>query len=97
MEKTSNKERIRLDELGLYLRTVELDYKPVDNKERAELISELFNVICYEEDVDHYEQLNRSYQEFIHHGFQEFIDKDWELESRRQEYFKALTANNPFN
>jgi hypothetical protein len=89
MKKTSNKERVRLDELGLYLRTVELDYKPVDNKERAELISELFNVVCYEEDVDHYEQLTHSYQEFI--------DNDWDLESRREEYCKALNIINPFN
>jgi hypothetical protein len=89
MENIDNRSRIRLDELGLYLRTIEIDYKPKDNKERAELITQFFNVICYEEDVDHYEQLTHSYQEFI--------DNDWDLESRREGYFKALNIINPFN
>jgi hypothetical protein len=84
MEKINNKPRVTLGELGLYLRTIELDYKPQDNQERADLISQFFNVICYKEDVDHYEQLSHRHY-------------DWELESRREEYFKALNAINPFN
>lgn len=84
MEKINDKPRVTLGDLGLYLRTIELDYKPQDNQERADLISQFFNVICYKEDVDHYEQLSHK-----HH--------DWELESRREEYFKALNAINPFN
>lgn len=84
MKNIKHKERVRLDELGVYLRTIELDYKPQDNQERADLISQFFNVICYKEDVDHYEQLSHRYH-------------DWELESRREEYFKAVNYLNPFN
>jgi hypothetical protein len=89
MEEKITKRRVTLDELGLYLRTIELDYKPQDNQERADLISQFFNVLCYKEDVDHYEQLS--------HRHQEYLQQDWELESRREEYFKSLNIINPFN
>lgn len=89
MNNTNTRRRVTLDELGLYLRTIELDYKPQDNQERADLISQFFNVLCYKEDVDHYEQLT--------HRHEEIIQQDWELESRREEYFKSLNTFNPFN
>ena len=89
MEEKITNRRVTLDELGLYLRTIELDYKPQDNQERADLISQFFNVLCYKEDVDHYEQLA--------HKHQEYLQQDWELESRREEYFKSLNIINPFN
>lgn len=77
--KTTRIKRVRMDELGLYLNTIELDHKPRTNRERAELVTKHFGVMCLEEDVDNYE---RNYK---HH--QEMIQEDYELESRRQEYF----------
>lgn len=77
--KVSKIKRVRMDELGLYLNTIELDHKPRTNKERAELVTKYFNVLCLEEDVDNYER-NYKYEEFL-------IQEDYELESRRTEYF----------
>jgi hypothetical protein len=74
--------RVRMDELGLYLNTIELDHKPRTNKERAELVTKYFNVKCLEEDVDNYERLSKEY-DYI-------VQEDYELESRRQEYFSHL-------
>jgi len=85
---SKTRERVRLGDLGLYLRTIELDYKPKDNQERADLITQFFNVLCLKEDVDNYEQC------FDH--FNDIINLDWELESRREEYFNKLGRNNPF-
>lgn len=82
------KERVKLSDLGLYLRTIELDYKPKDNQERADLITQFFNVICLVEDIDYYERCFNEYNNIINH--------DWELESRREEYFNKLGRNNPF-
>lgn len=80
MPKLSKKvKRVRMDELGLFLSTIELDHKPRNNKERAELVSKYFNVECLEEDVIGYEKLLKDYDYITH--------EDFELESRRQEYF----------
>jgi hypothetical protein len=76
------RERVKLHDLGLYLRTIELDYNPKNNQERADLITQFFNVICLKEDVDNYE---------LH-----YHNHDWELESRREEYFNKLERHNPF-
>lgn len=76
--------RVRMDELGLYLKTIELDYCPKNNKERAELITEFFPVLCLEEDVDKYERLSIEPQE------------DWELESRRHSFFQSLGRGDYF-
>lgn len=80
--KQSKIKRVRMDELGLYLNTIELDHKPRTNKERAELVTKHFGVMCLEEDVDNYEKAYK-YEEVI-------IREDYELESRRQEYFSHL-------
>lgn len=82
MSKVKKIKRVRMDELGLYLNTIELDHKPRTNKERAELVTKYFNVKCLEEDVDNYERLLREY-DYI-------VQEDYELESRRQEYFSHL-------
>jgi hypothetical protein len=80
--------RIIMSEIGLYLRTIELDYNPKNNKERASLITQNFSVLCLEEDVEHYEELCNSRQEIV---------EDYELEDRRHSYFQSLNSNNPFN
>jgi hypothetical protein len=80
--------KVKLDELGMYLRTIYLDYKPTTNKERAELVTQFFNVLCTEEDIEHYEEL--------HYFTTHFVEQDFELESKRESYFQSLGKFNPF-
>ena len=87
---TYNKPRVQMDEIGLYLRTIEAEYKPKDNQERADLITQFFDVLCLPEDIEHYEAL---YEE----DSLKSIEMDWELESRRNQYFSELNRINPFN
>lgn len=88
MEQTSNKKRVEIEEIGLYLRTIQAEYSPKNNKEMAELISEHFPVICLEEDVDQYHVM------YDHH--EELIKRDYELESRREAYFQSIGSINPY-
>lgn len=84
MEKIDNLPRVRQDEIGMYLRTIELDYKPNSNEERAELITKFFNVLCLIEDIEHHEMLHRE------------LARDYELAARREAYFRELGTYNPF-
>jgi hypothetical protein len=84
MEEISNLPKVRIDEIGMYLRTIELDYRPSNNKERAELITTHFNVCCLPEDIIYYEMLHREYS------------RDYELAARREGYFRELGTYNPF-
>lgn len=84
MEKIDNLPRVRQDEIGMYLRTIELDYKPNSNEERAELITKFFNVLCLVEDIEHHEMLHRE------------LARDYELAARREAYFRELGTHNPF-
>lgn len=84
MEKIDNLPRVRQDEIGMYLRTIELDYKPNSNEERAELITKFFNVLCLVEDIEHHEMLHRK------------LARDYELAARREAYFRELGTYNPF-
>lgn len=84
MEKIDNLPRVRQDEIGMYLRTIELDYKPNSNEERAELITKFFNVLCLVEDIEHHEMLHRE------------LARDYELAARREAYFRELGTYNPF-
>jgi hypothetical protein len=88
MNNIQNKPRVKISEIGLFLKTIEIDYKPKDNQERAELITKYFPVLCLKEDVDHYEELCNIRQEIV---------EDYELEDRRHSYFQALGTKNPFN
>jgi hypothetical protein len=80
--------KVKLDELGMYLRTIYLDYKLTTNKERAELVTQFFNVLCTEEDIEHYEEL--------HHFETQLVKQDFELESKKESYFQSLGKFNPF-
>lgn len=84
MEEINNLPRVRVDEIGMYLKTIELDYQPKDNMERAELITTHFNVCCLPEDIEHYEMLHRE------------LARDYELAARREGYFRELGTYNPF-
>lgn len=55
--KQGRRERVKLSDMGLYLRLIYMDYKPKNNEETAKLISENFNVECFTEDIDSYEAL----------------------------------------
>lgn len=85
--KVNSRERVRMDEIGLYLRTIQLDYKPEDNQEMADLITQHFNVLCLVEDVEHYLELEHDLN---------IINEDYELEDRRAKYFSELGLRNPF-
>jgi hypothetical protein len=87
MSKVKKIKRVRMDELGLYLNTIELDHKPRTNKERAELVTKYFNVKCLEEDVDNYERLLKEYDYIVQEDYEL---ESRRLESRRQEYFSHL-------
>jgi hypothetical protein len=87
MKRVNQRERVRLDEIGLYLRTIQLDYKPEDNQEMADLITQHFNVLCLVEDVEHYLELEHDLN---------IINEDYELEDRRAKYFSELGLRNPF-
>ena len=85
---TTTRQRVRMDEIGLYLKTIELDYRPKDNEERANLITEHFPVLCLEEDIEQYEEM-MYYNDSI-------IEDDWETASRRESYAQQQGLSNPF-
>lgn len=85
---TTTRERVRMDEIGLYLKTIELDYRPKDNEERANLITEHFPVLCLEEDIEQYEEM-LYYNDSI-------IEDDWETTSRRESFAQQLGVRNSF-
>lgn len=57
---TKNQERVKLEDIGLYLKLIHMDYQPEGHTEMAELITEHFGVICLPEDIQDYEQLHIS-------------------------------------
>jgi hypothetical protein len=86
MEKV--KPKVELHELGLFLKTIELDFNPSTNEERAELVSRYFPVVCTVEDIEMYE--------LSEYNFKQIIQEDYELLSRRENYFNSLGVSNPF-
>ena len=85
---TTTRQRVRMDEIGLYLKTIELDYRPKDNEERANLITEHFPVLCLEEDIEQYEEMT--------YYNNQILNEDWETTSRRESYAQQLGVNNSF-
>jgi hypothetical protein len=85
MSQTNTLPRVQMHELGMYLSAIELDYEPVNNKERAELITQHFGVLCLEEDVTYYEDLS--------HYYAQVISEDYEVEDRRQAYYDVTGLN----
>lgn len=94
MEQTSDKKRVEIEEIGLYLRSIQSEYSPKNNKEMAELISEYFSVICLEEDVDAYHAAYDYHEDLLKRAEQP--EEDYELVSRRESYFQSIGAQNPF-
>jgi len=85
MSNTHTLPRVQMHELGMYLSAIELDYEPIDNKERAALVTQHFGVLCLEEDVTYYEDLS--------HYYAQVISEDYEVEDRRQAYYDVTGLN----
>jgi hypothetical protein len=58
--------------IGLYIRTIDLDYSYENNAELAALIQDVFNVECTKEDIDNYQM--------------HFVMEDYEKLNREIEY-----------
>lgn len=82
------KEKVKQSDIGLYLRTVYQEFKTEDFQELADLVSHYFNVDCDISDVMKYYESAEIYHNYI--------QDDFELDSRRAEYFKSINASNPF-
>lgn len=92
MERKKTLERVKIEELSLYLRAIYqqygeklyLQYGEKSHKEYSELVSKEFNVICTEQDVEnlHLAELN--------------LKQDFELIAMRTEYFRNLNKPNPY-
>lgn len=76
------KEKITTDELRLYLTTIELDFKPSTNQERIFLLKKYFEVVITEKEFQDFE-MSEYWEE-------KFFGEDFELESRKHEYFLKL-------
>jgi hypothetical protein len=63
MNLVGNRKRVKIEDIGMYLRLIQMDYLPVDNEELAQLISENFNVDCVTRDIEIYEKLHVDYHE----------------------------------
>ena len=51
------REKVQLDEIGLYIRLIHLDYKVQSPSHLATLITEHFNKECSTNDIKKYEQI----------------------------------------
>jgi len=58
------RKHVELQDIGLYLRLIQMEYSPKDNKEMAKLISEQFSVKCSKGDVDAYEAMHIYQEDF---------------------------------
>ena len=57
--KIIHRERVKLEDMGIYLTLIQQE-RPLDTDEQlANLISEQFNVDCRTEDIENYERLYR--------------------------------------
>jgi hypothetical protein len=88
MQNTQAKPRVKIEDIGLYIKTLQMDYILKDNAHIAKLITKNFNVLCKEEDILKYEEL--------HYYYEQFREEDMELIARREGYFRSLGVSNPF-
>ena len=64
MENTLNIRRIRIGELGFYLKLVKLEYGTKSNEIYADLITENFNILCTVKDIENYERLHVEMEDY---------------------------------
>lgn len=72
--KIDDLQRVKVEDIGLYIKVIRKDYSPTTNKELARLITEHFKIDCKVMDISHYEGLCMSQIE------------DYERASREVEY-----------
>jgi hypothetical protein len=80
-------EKVSIDELRLYLTTIELDFKPSNNKQRISLLKQYFEVVITEKEFEEFEIGEYYSQKFNENRF---FGEDFELEARKHEYFLKL-------
>ena len=73
MEQIKLLPKVKMEDMGLYLKTLANDFNLKDAETTAELITEHFGVKCKEEDVLHYQGLH-------------IVTEDYERMSRDVEY-----------
>ena len=74
------KEEISQDELRIYLTTIELDFNPSTNQEKIDLLKQYFQIVVSEEELLNLNKLRNT-------KINNMLGEDYELESRKQEYF----------
>lgn len=62
MNKTKNIKKVEQNEIGIYLKAIELDYPDTNVAQKAKLISDTFGVECNEEDVNKYYEIMEDYE-----------------------------------
>ena len=84
LERKKTLERVKIEELSLYLKAIYMQYGEKSHKEYSKLVSKEFNVICTKRDVEnvHLMELN--------------LKQDFELNAMRAEYFRNLNKPNPY-
>ena len=74
--------RVKMEDMGLYIKTICHDYKAKDAEEIASLITEHFGVKCEEVDVLHYEGLHIVWEDY------ERMSRDVEYNANNLETWK---------
>jgi hypothetical protein len=62
MNKTKNIKKVEQNEIGIYLKAIEIDYHNTNVAQKAKLISDTFGVECTEEDVNKYYKIMEDYE-----------------------------------
>jgi hypothetical protein len=89
MKKLKQLPKVRIDEIGMFLKAIHAEYQPKTYQEMADFISHHFKVDCSISDILEYEALDDKHKKEL--------EKDWELESRRANHFQSLGTINPFD
>lgn len=63
MQYITERENVKLEDIGLYLRLVHMDFQPETYDEMANMICQQFNVNCTAQDVEAYEELHIQYED----------------------------------
>jgi 2-polyprenyl-3-methyl-5-hydroxy-6-metoxy-1,4-benzoquinol methylase len=61
----AKRKKIAVENIGMCIRTIEMDYNPKTLEELAELISDQFDVNCTVEDIEYYETITGACEENV--------------------------------
>ena len=64
MNNTKEQKRVNIYDLSLYIRLIRVDFNPKNNKRLAELITSHFDVLCLEEDIEHYVEMHIEWEDY---------------------------------